>query len=112
MEPINLFQSKINSKFTELKRFPKLPGFMIFSIFFAVSSFFLISWNGCTYEYSPPVEPFVRGLWGVSLRKCFVRCRLFFIFFKSFLFFVKICRNLLADFLQFVLNAIGFIQIL
>ena len=25
MEPINLFQSKINSKFTELKRFPKLP---------------------------------------------------------------------------------------
>ena len=25
MEPINLFQSEINSKFTELKRFPKLP---------------------------------------------------------------------------------------
>ena len=46
--------------------------------------FFFIAENGCTYEYSPPVEPFVRGLWGVSLRKCFVQRSLSFSFFYTF----------------------------
>ena len=53
-------------------------------IIFEANISFLISWTGCTYEHSPPVEPFVRGLWGVSLRKCFVLgCRFFFLFLSK-----------------------------
>ena len=68
-----------------------LPNLALFELFcFGFWLFhmndFLVALNGCTYEYSPPVEPFVRGLWGVSLRKCFV---LRFIYF-FFLFFIRL----------------------
>ena len=65
-----------------------LPNLALFELFcFGFWLFhmndFLVALNGCTYEHSPPVEPFVRGLWGVSLRKCFV-LRFIFSFFSFF----------------------------
>ena len=75
------------------KVFPML--FLNFSTVFAIASgLFLVSWNGCTYEYSP-LFSLCGGLLGGSLRKCFVLGRRFFLFFfrQSLIWLSKYTSN-------------------